>query len=110
MALARNKKAKRETPTPGFAIAIKPATDLGLAMLIAETEDGHYEPVAVVSSVAEAREIAAGDFARRLKETSIGCEDVTCPARYAIWAQGLGGEYKPLRDYAIEGTEPQVDW
>jgi hypothetical protein len=44
MALARNKKAKRETPTPGFAIAIMPATDLGLAMLIAETEDGHYEP------------------------------------------------------------------
>lgn len=49
MALARNKRTKREAPTPGFAIAIKPATDLGLAMLIAETDDGHYEPVAVVS-------------------------------------------------------------
>lgn len=110
MALARNKRTKREAPTPGFAIAIKPATDLGLAMLIAETDDGHYEPVAVVSSVAEAREIASGDFARRLKETSIGREDVTCPARYAIWAQGLGGDYKPLRDYTIDGTEPQVDW
>ena len=40
----------------------------------------------------------------------MGCEDVTCPARYAIWAQGLGGEYKPLREYTIDGTEPQIEW
>ena len=104
---ASNKQNDKRHPLFGCVDA---DADLGVAMLIAETEDGHYEPVAVVSSVAEAREIAAGDFARRLKETSIGCEDVTCPARYAIWAQGLGGEYKLLRDYAIEGTEPQVDW
>lgn len=107
--MARARKQTKET-TPGFAIKINPQTELGLAMLIAETEDGHYEPVAVVSSVSEAREIASSDFARRLKEVGMGCEDVTCPARYAIWAQGLGGEYKPLREYEIDGTAPQIEW
>jgi hypothetical protein len=107
--MARARKQTKET-TPGFAIKIKPQTDLGLAMLIAETEGGTYEPVAVVSSVSEAKEIAASDFARRIKEVGMGCEDVTCPARYAIWAQGLGGEYKPLREYTIDGTEPQIEW
>jgi len=102
-------KQTRQTPTPGFAIKITPETELGLAMLIAETEDGRYEPVAVVASVAEAQEIAKSDFARRIKEASKG-EDVACPARYAIWAQGLGGEYKPLHEYIIEGTEPQIEW
>lgn len=105
MARARTK----QTPTLGFAVKITPDTELGLAMLIAETEDGRYEPVAVVATVAEAQEIAQSDFARRFKETSKG-EDVACPARYAIWAQGVGGEYKPLREYTIEGTEPQIEW
>lgn len=108
MARARTKQTK-PSPTPGFAIKITPDTELGLAMLIAETEDGRYEPVAVVATVAEAQEIAASDFARRVKETAKG-EDVACPARYAIWAQGTGGDYKPLPEYTIEGTEPQIEW
>lgn len=108
MARARTKQT-RQTPTPGFAIKINPQTELGLAVLIAETEDGRYEPVAVVATVAEAQEIAQSDFARRVKETSKG-EDVACPARYAIWAQGTGGDYRPLREYTIEGTEPQIEW
>ena len=106
--MAKARKQTRET-TPGFAIKITPQTDLGLAMLIAETEDGKYEPVAVVSSVSEAREIASSDFAGRVKEVGMGCEDVACPARYAIWAQGLGGDYKPLREYTIEGSESQTE-
>ena len=44
--MARARKQTKET-TPGFAIKITPQTELGLAMLIAETEDGRYEPVAV---------------------------------------------------------------
>jgi hypothetical protein len=108
MARTRTKQMT-QTPTPGFAIKITPQTELGLAMLIAETDDSAYEPVAVVASVAEAEEIAKSDFARRVKDTAMG-EDVACPARYAIWAQGLGGEYKSLREYTIEGTEPQIEW
>ncbi len=40
--------------TDGFAMEIKRDTDLGSAMLIARDEAGNNQPVAVVSSVAEA--------------------------------------------------------
>jgi len=49
----------------GFAIPLKPDTDLGLAMLIAEDEDGQYEPVAVVATINEAREVAESDLRGR---------------------------------------------
>lgn len=51
----------------GFAIEITDFTDLGLAMLIAESEDGTYEPVAVVSNLGEAREVARRDFRDRMR-------------------------------------------
>ena len=38
---------------------------IGLAMLIAESEDGQCEPVAVVANVGEAREVAARHAASR---------------------------------------------
>ena len=76
MARARKQTKQTKETTPGFALKITPQTELGLAMLIAETEDGHYEPVAVVASVSEAQEIAKSDFARRLEEVAMGCEDV----------------------------------
>jgi len=42
MMSGRTKQAK--TPaTPGIAIEIKDGTELGLATLIAEDEEGHYE-------------------------------------------------------------------
>jgi len=53
-----------QTRTERFAIPLQPQTDLGLAMLIAENERGENEPVAVVSTLAEARETAAEDFRR----------------------------------------------
>ena len=36
------KKQQKQTPTNGFAIPLTDTTDLGLAMLIAESEDGQY--------------------------------------------------------------------
>lgn len=47
-----------ETPTPGFAIRIKNDTELGLSVLIAEDDEGHTEPIAVVATINEAVEIA----------------------------------------------------
>jgi hypothetical protein len=69
-----------------------------------------FRPLATDRISSSSSSSGAGRVTRRLKEISIGREDVACPARYAIWAQGLGGEYKPLREYAIEGTEPQIEW
>ena len=46
----------------GFAIPLREDTNLGLAMLIAEDEEGHHEPVAVASTINEAKELAECDF------------------------------------------------
>ena len=80
-------------PTTGFAIEIKDNTDLGLAMLIAESEDGQYEPVAVVANVGEAREIASDDMASRMNRLEHG-ESPLCPYVYKVWARGIDGEHR----------------
>ncbi len=56
-------RTRKETKTyNGFAIPLHPDTQLGLAMLIAEDEEGHYEPIGVASTINEAKEIAASDL------------------------------------------------
>ena len=90
--ITKAERDARKNATPGFAIQITDDTELGLAMLIAEDEDGHSEPVGVVVSINEAREIAAGDMRRRFHEHGRG-ETPLCPYEYKVWAQGLGGGY-----------------
>jgi hypothetical protein len=89
----RQQKAQKPA-TPGFAIAIDDDTELGLAMLIAEDEEGHYQPVGCVVSINEAREIAQCDFSRRMRDLERGADPGLCPYVYKIWATGLGGEYR----------------
>jgi hypothetical protein len=102
--MQRTKRTSNANPnaTPGFAIEIRPDTNLGLAILVAEDEEGHYEPVGVVVSINEAREIAAGDMRRRHNELARG-EAPMCPYEYKVWAQGLGG------DYRVAGTIPAIN-
>ena len=75
----------------GFAIPLQPDTDLGLAMLIAECEDGQHEPVAVVGTISEARETAACDFRDRMRRLELGEDAGLCPALYKVWARGVDG-------------------
>ena len=77
----------------GFAVEITDATDLGLAMLIAESEDGQYEPVAVVANLGEAREVARDDFRSRMERLENG-ESPLCPYTYKVWARGIDGEHR----------------
>jgi hypothetical protein len=93
---------KSPNATPGFAIEIGPDTNLGLAILLAEDEEGHSEPVAVVVSINEAREIAVGDMRRRRNELERG-EAPMCPYEYKVWAEGLGGGYR------VAGTIPATE-
>ena len=72
---------------------IPPGADLGLAMLIAEDDEGGYEPIAVTSTLNEAYELAASDMARRINQLNRGNEPGFCPARYALWLRGQRGEY-----------------
>jgi hypothetical protein len=85
--------ASRSSATPGFAIEIKPDTELGQAMLIAEDEEGHSEPVAVVASINEAREIAEDDLHRRMGLLESDQDPGLCPYEYKVWARGLDGGY-----------------
>ena len=76
---------------------ITEATDLGIGMLIAESEDGAYQPVGAVSTIREGREIAASDMRRRMHRLDQS-SDPMCPARYLVWAQGDGGEYATVAE------------
>ena len=62
-------------------------------MLVAEDEEGGYEPIAVTSTLNEAYELAASDMARRMNQLNQGNDPGLCPARYALWVRGPRGEY-----------------
>ena len=63
---------KQTTTHNGFAIPLQSDTDLGLAMLIAEGEDGGHEPVAVVATIREARGVASSDLRDRMRRMDQG--------------------------------------
>ena len=96
---AAQQRAAR-APTTGFAIEITDSTELGLAMLIVETEDGHYQPVSVVATIGEAKEMARHDFASRISDLE-GGGDPICPYGYRVWAQGIGGEYRTAAEIGV---------
>ena len=78
----------------GFEIPLEPCTQLGLAMLIAEDEEGHYEPVAVASTINEAKELAESDLRGRMRRLERGGDPGMCPYTYKLWAQGVDGDYR----------------
>ena len=85
---------KQHKSFDGFAIPLQPDSDLGLAMLIAEDEEGHHEPVAVASTINEAKEIAESDLRGRMRRLERGADPGTCPYTYKLWARGIDGDYR----------------
>jgi hypothetical protein len=86
--------SKQTTTHNGFAIPLLPDTDLGLAMLIAESEDGQHEPVAVVGTISEARGAAECDLRERMRRLETGEEAGLCPTLYRVWARAIDGTYR----------------
>jgi len=84
--MARTNKPQAWKEWHGFAVELKPDTELGLAILVAEYESGAYEPIAVSSTINEAKELAASNAAARTKR---GGEAVS----YKLWSQGIDGRY-----------------
>ena len=64
-----------------------------MAVPIAEDDDGHYEPIAVVVSIAEGREIAVSDLRRRMRLIEREEDAGLCPTRYEVFARGTEGRY-----------------
>jgi hypothetical protein len=83
--------------TPNGRRTIGENSDLGIGMLIAEAEEGTYQPVGAVSTISEGRDIAASDMRRRMYRLDQG-SDPMCPVRYLVWAQGDGGEYATVAE------------
>jgi hypothetical protein len=74
--------------------AIDEDAELGYgAILVAESKDGSYEPVTMVSTIREARELAAENFRNRLSDVTKG-RDRMLPVRYVIWQRGHEGDYR----------------
>jgi hypothetical protein len=95
---AKKNRASQDA-TPGFAIQITDSTELGLAMLIAEDEEGSYQPVGCVISLNEAREIAACDLRRRMRDLERGADPGMCPYCYKVWAAGIDGDYRTAGEF-----------
>ena len=82
----------RAAATPGFAIQILRDTDLGIATLIVEDEEGHYEPVNYASSLGESFEMAKEDLRNRQRKLEADQDPGLCPWEYKVWARGLEGK------------------
>ncbi|MBZ5625663.1 MAG: hypothetical protein LAQ69_44275 [Acidobacteriia bacterium] len=92
---------KKQFPTyNGFAIPLQPDSDLGMAMLIAESDDGQHEPVAVVGTISEAREVAISDLRDRMRRLELGEDAGLCPTLYRVWARGIDGSYRTACEIA----------
>jgi hypothetical protein len=78
----------------GLGAQPQPDTNLGLAMLIAEDEEGHHEPIAVASTINEAKELAESDLRGRRRRLDRGDDPGICPYTYKLWARGVDGDYR----------------
>lgn len=75
------------------AMELDPETELGLAMLVAEDEDGATEPINIVTTVGEARELAQEGMRLRMARLDRGEDAGICPFEYKVWARDAGGRY-----------------
>ena len=85
---------EKQTSRNGFAIPLENDTALSLALLIVEDEEGHYEPVANVSTTNEAKELAADDLRRRRERLARDEDPGLCPCSYKVWARGMDGGFR----------------
>ena len=61
-----------------------------LMMLIAEDEEGNYQPINLACSASEAHEMASCDLRSRLNDLNSGGSPNLCPYIYKLWRQGPG--------------------
>ena len=92
--MSMNRATKDAKSYNGFAVPLDGDTNLGLALLIAEGEDGCYQPVANVSTINEARELAVADLRCRRERLECDEDPGLCPRAYKLWARGIDGGFR----------------
>ncbi|MGA7416204.1 MAG: hypothetical protein WBW33_37385 [Bryobacteraceae bacterium] len=85
---------EKHTGNNRFAAPLENDTDLSLALLIVEDEERHHEPVANVSTISEAKGLAADDLRRRRERLERDEDPGLCPYTYKLYARGTDGEFR----------------
>jgi hypothetical protein len=84
------------------ATPIDETAELGFgAILVAEGEGGGYEPIGIVSTVREARQIADEDLEIRMEDITKGAEPMY-PAHYAVWTRSDRGAYRVIATFEAD--------
>src|SRR6202162_4247124 len=91
--------AKQMANASAKTIEIKDDANLGIAMLIAEDEEGNYEPIGAAVSINEAREIAQSNLRAKTGRLERDEDPGLCPFAYKVWAQGPDGTYSPVKEF-----------
>ena len=99
--MAPTTKQTKTQRTPGFAIQLTPDTDLRIAMLIVEDEEGHYEPVDAASTINEGKELAQGDLRAREHRLENDEDPGLCPFEYKLWARGIDGTHRVVATWGV---------
>jgi len=89
--MARTKK--QTTSYNGFAFPLQP-TPSWPGDADRRGRGGHHEPVAVASTINEAKEIAESDLRGRMRRIERGEDPGICPYTYKVWARGIDGDYR----------------
>ena len=89
----------------GFAIPARASYGIRHAVLVAEDEEGRFQPLCVVSSINEAGDTAASDLKCRLDPLGRDEDPGICPYEHKVLPRGIEGKYITLvRISATDGT------
>ncbi|MCU1326687.1 MAG: hypothetical protein JWN34_2057 [Bryobacterales bacterium] len=89
--MSKNETSKRST---------EESADLGIGLLVLEADGGLYQPVAPVSTIREAREMAEYDLGSRRESLAKGA-DPPCPTCYRVWARDERGGYVSIAEIEV---------
>ncbi len=103
---------KQTAAITGLPSRWKTTPTFGLHVLIVEDEEGHYEPIANVSTINEAKELVADDLRCRRERLERDEDPSVSTVRLQAWARGLVARRVPsgVRDWLSRappsGLEP----
>ena len=84
---------EQNTSKAGFAIPLEGDTDLGLALLIVEDEQGHYDRSGT-SARSTKRNTSRRTIFAETRTPRCDEDPGLCPRAYKLWARGIDGGFR----------------
>jgi hypothetical protein len=95
-------RARLARSKDGHTVSIPlPDTDLRLAILMVEDEEGRSEPVCCATTVNEGRELAESDLRVRMLALERGDDAGICPYEYYLWARDYDGTMRIVASWLV---------